>query len=133
MKKIEHIDNILADSFGLWISSLFSSIGSWNSSFSFDERKETFFDLIEILLHAGRVKFVAPGADCYVSIDKQNSRYTINDEEAQWNESPEIISKILREQWPAHVSNDEDVDLIAYFYSIPAIIWVAEDGTLVAS
>ncbi|QOK94358.1 hypothetical protein HF908_23545 (plasmid) [Ralstonia pseudosolanacearum] len=39
----------------------------------------------------------------------------------------------LRTQWPEHARDENDSDLATYFYSIPGIIWVEEDGTLVAS
>lgn len=67
MKPIEHIEEIVEDSFGLWATGLFGSISSWNLTFSFDERKDAFFELIDRLLRDGKIKFIAPGADCYTS------------------------------------------------------------------
>ncbi|WP_057391977.1 hypothetical protein [Ralstonia solanacearum] len=133
MRPIEHIDEIVRDSFGLWITGLFSTISSWNPTLSFQEHKEAFFWLIEQQLRAGRIKFIAPGADCYVSPENPHPRLTIQDEEAQWHETPTAIVAYLRAQWPEHASDENDSDLVTYFYSIPGVIWVGEDGTLVAS
>ncbi|MFS8048046.1 hypothetical protein [Rhizobium sp. BR 314] len=133
MKPIEHIDEIVRDSFGLWITGLFSAINSWNPTLSFDEHKEAFFWLIEYLLRVGKIKFIAPGADCYTSPQNPYPRLTIQDDEAQWHETPGSIVAYLRAQWPESVSAENDLDLQTYFYSIPGIIWVGENGVLVAS
>ncbi|WP_247313703.1 hypothetical protein [Ralstonia pseudosolanacearum] len=133
LKPIEHIDEIVRDSFGLWITGLFSAISAWNPILSFQEHKEVFFCLIEQLLQAGKIKFIAPGVDCYVSPENPHPRLTIQDEEAQWHETPAAIVAYLRAQWPEHARDENDSDLVTYFYSIPGIIWVREDGTLVAS
>lgn len=133
MKQIEHFDEIVRDSFGLWITGLFSSISGWNPDLSFAEHREAFFWLIERLLRMGRIKFIAPGADCYASPKNPHPRLTIHDEAAQWKEAPEVIVARLRAQWPVHVSDENDLDLVTYFYSIPGIIWVGDDGALVAS
>ncbi|RBB31700.1 hypothetical protein DPV79_40630 [Burkholderia reimsis] len=128
MKPIQHIDEIVSDSFGLWVTGLFSAISSWNPSFSFEKHKEAFFRLTEQLLRTGKIKFIAPGADCYTSPQNPHPRFTIQDEEA-----PEAIVAYLRAQWPEHVLDENDLELVTYFYSIPAVIWVGEDGALVAS
>lgn len=133
MKSIENFDQIVRDSFGLWITSLFSAIGARNPDLSFKERKIAFFYLIEQLLRDGRIKFIAPGADCYTSSENPHPRFTIEDDQAHWHESPEAIVEQLRTQWPEQASDDDDLELTTYFYSIPGIIWVADDGTLVAS
>ena len=133
MKQIEHIDEIVNDSFGLWVSGLFSAISSWNPTLSFEEHRDAFFWLIEQLLRAGKIRFIAPGADCYTSHKNPYPRFTINDDEAQWREAPEEIVAQLRSEWPEHTCNESDLDLVTYFYSIPGIIWIGEDGTLVAS
>lgn len=133
MTPIEHIDEIIRDSFGLWITGLFSAISTWNPALSFEEHKVAFFWLIEQLLRTGRIKFTAPGADCYVSPGNPHPRFTIHDDEAQWHESPEAIVAQLRAQWPQDARDENDLDLLTYFYSIPGVIWVGDDGTLVAS
>lgn len=133
MKPIEHIDEIVRDSFGLWITGLFSAISSWNPTLSFEEHKDAFFWLIERLLRAGKVKFIARGADCYTSPENRQPRLTIQDNEAQWHEAPEVIVARLRAEWPEYARDENDLDLTTYFYSIPGIIWVGEDGRLVAS
>jgi hypothetical protein len=89
--------------------------------------------LIERLLQSGKIKFITPGADCYVSAQNPHPRLTIQDAEAHWREAPEIIVAQLRAQWPTEATDEDDLELLTYFYSIPGIIWVADDGTLVAS
>ncbi|WP_246182224.1 hypothetical protein [Pandoraea capi] len=133
MTGVEHLDDILRDSFGLWISGLFSSIGAWNPKMTFEEKKEAFFGVVYELLEKGRVKFIAPGADCYVSPKNPHPSLTIFDESAHWREPPGVIVKKLRSRWPPQVKDENDVELAVYFYSIPAIIWVRDDGSLVAS
>lgn len=133
MKPIEHIDEIVRDAFGLWITGLFSAIGTWNPALSFEEHKEAFFWLIEKLLLAGKIKFIAPGADCYTSPENPHPRFMIEDAEAQWPDTAGQIVAQLRALWPDQAHNENDLDLVTYFYSIPGIIWVGEDGTLVAS
>ncbi|MBB3572040.1 hypothetical protein FHX05_006192 [Rhizobium sp. BK491] len=133
MKPIEHIDEIVSDAFGLGISSLFSAIKSWNPTLSFDENKEAFFWLIERLLQTGKIKFIAPGADCYVSPQNPYPKLTIQDNEAHWHEAPESIVAYLRVQWPENACDENDLDLLTYFYSIPGIIWIGENGALIAS
>jgi hypothetical protein len=133
LKPIEHIDEIIRDSFGLWITGLFSAISGRNPSLTFEEHKEAFFWLLERLLCSGKLKFIAPGADCYVSPDNPHPRFTINDKEAHWHESAEAIVAQLRSQWPEQAHDENDLDLLTYFYSIPGIVWVGEGGELVAS
>ncbi len=133
MKQLHHIDEIVRDSFGLWISGLFSAISSWNPTQTFEERKEAPFWLIERLLRVGKIGFVAPAADCYSSPDNPRPRFTIKDDEAHWHDVPESIVAQLRAQWAEHARDENDLALVTYFYSIPAIIWVKDDGTLVAS
>ncbi|WP_423760061.1 hypothetical protein [Burkholderia sp. NLJ2] len=133
MKPIEHVEEIITDSFGLWATGLFSSIGSWNPIFSFDDRKDAFFGLIDRLLRDEKIKFIAPGLDCYVSPENPNPRYTIYDKEAHWSDVPEVIVENLRSQWPEGARDENDLDLMTYFYSIPGIVWVGDDGSLVVS
>jgi hypothetical protein len=131
MQPIKHIDEIVQDSFGLSTETLFSAIAGKNPSLSFEEHKEGFFCLIERLLSSKKIKFIAPGADCYVSPTTPCPRLTIGDEEAQWHETPQAIVEQLRGEWPQQVRDENDLGLVAYFFTIPAIIWVGEDGTLV--
>ncbi|MEJ0002742.1 MAG: hypothetical protein WDN30_02800 [Pararobbsia sp.] len=77
MKQLHHIDEIVRVSFGLWISGLFSAISSWNPTQTFEERKEAPFWLIERLLRVGKIRFVAPAADCYSSPDNPRPRFTM--------------------------------------------------------
>jgi hypothetical protein len=133
VKQIEHIDQIVKDAFGLWITGLFSAISSWNPTLTFEEHKDAFFWLLERLLRRGEVKFIAPGADCYVSLKNPHPRLTIQDEEAHWQETPEAIIAQLRDWWPESARREDDLELTTYFYRIPGIIWVAKDGTFIAS
>lgn len=132
MKQLAHVDEIISSSFGLWISSLFSAISGWNPGISFDEQKEAFFWLIEHMLKSGKIKFIAPGTDCYVSCNNPNPRYTIHDHDAQWQAPVNEIIEYLRKHWPPKVSEENDPDLLVYFYEMPGVIWVNEAGDLVA-
>lgn len=40
---IKFVEKIVRDSFGLWISAIFSAIGSWNTELSFSQQKDAFF------------------------------------------------------------------------------------------
>jgi hypothetical protein len=132
MKQIAHVDEIINDSFGLWISSLFSAISGRNPEISFEDHKESFFWLIAHLLTTGKIKFIAPGADCYISPSNLNPRFTIHDTDAHWQASPREIINYLRGRWPSNASQENDPDLLVYFYEIPSVIWVSETGELVA-
>lgn len=133
MGRIKHVDEIIADSFGLWITSLFYAIKSWNPALSFEEHKEAFFWMVQTLLEEARIKFIAPGADCYILPQHPHPRLTIQDSEAHWRDSAASIICFLRERWPSNARDENDIDLNIYFYSIPAVIWIGDDGTLVAS
>jgi len=85
------------------------------------------------MLKNGKIKFIAPGADCYVSSNNPNPRFTIYDIEAHWKAPAEEIIGYLRERWPASASEENDLDLAIYFYEIPGVIWVKDSGELVAS
>ena len=130
---LQHIDEIINDSFGLWISSLFSAIGGRNPDISFEHQKEAFFWLIEYLLKNEKIKFLAPGMDCYISPNNPHPEFTINDLEAHWKASPQAIVSYLRERWPSTVSDANDIALTTYFYEIPGVIWVGDNGQLIAS
>ena len=127
------IDKIVEDSFGLWITGLFSAISGNSPGMAFHSHRDAFFRVVEHLLQTGRIKFIAPGADCYVSPEHTNPRFTINDRQAQWHASPDEIISYLRDRWPEAACHEHDRLLLDYFYSIPAVIWVGDDGTLVAS
>lgn len=131
MKQITHVDEIINSSFGSWVTSLFSAISEWNHGISFMEQKEEFFWLLEFLLKNGKIKFIAPGADCYVSPSNPNPRFTIYDHEAQWQASTSEIINYFRNHWPPDVSEENDPNLLTYFYEMPGIIWVDQNGDLV--
>ncbi|MNJ47931.1 hypothetical protein D3C77_431080 [compost metagenome] len=130
---IRFVEEIVRDSFGLWISALFSAIGSWNPELSFSQQKEAFFSVIEYLLVTGKIKFIAPNADCYVSPDNPHPRFTINDEESHWGGDAKQIVAYLKDKWPESVVSEGDEALTLYFYEIPGIIWVDENGYFFAS
>ncbi|MFC6570825.1 hypothetical protein ACFQDJ_04170 [Pseudomonas brassicacearum] len=87
-----------------------------------------FFFVIESLLNEGRIKFIAPGADCYVSPDNEKPKFSVADSAAQWDlEAGQIIS-YLKGKWPKNVASDNDEDLTFYFYEVPGVIWIDERG-----
>ncbi|MGX9556249.1 hypothetical protein [Pseudomonas sp. CFBP 5750] len=122
------IEKIVRDSFGLGLSAIFSSIESWSPGLSFDQRRDKFFFVIESLLNEGGIKFIAPGADCYVSPDNEKPKFSVADSAAQWDlEAGQIIS-YLKGKWPKNVASDNDEDLTFYFYEVPGVIWIDERG-----
>lgn len=127
------VEEIVRDSFGLWISALFSAIGSWNPELSFSQQKDAFFSVIEYLLVTGKIKFIAPNADCYISSDNLHPRFSINDEESHWSLDAKQIVSYLKDKWPEGVVSESDEALTLYFYEVPGIIWVDENGCLFAS
>lgn len=118
--QINFIPEIIRDSCGLWMSGLFSAISGWNPHFTFEDQKSAFFYLIEKLLNEGKIKF-------YVPKELWNGGNEI------WEVEPEIIVSYLRRKWPNRVSSENDIALTNYFYDMPAIIWVDEDGSFLAS
>jgi len=115
--KIKNIKEIIECSFGLWISVLFSAISGWNPGISFQEQKGEFLYLLEELLKEGRVKFCPPN-------ELWRDGYDI------WDVDVKTILQYLRSRWPDAARSENDIVLAEYFYDMPAILWVAEDGTL---
>ncbi|MBX7276957.1 hypothetical protein ACLBW8_27255 [Pseudomonas sp. M5A4_2d] len=130
---VKFFDEIVRDSFGLWVSALFSSIGSWNPEFTFEQRKDAFFYMVECLLVNGKIKFIKPGADCYISPSNPLPKLSIYDEAAHWDLSVKEIISYLREGWPKGAESENDVELTVYFYEIPGVIWIDKNGCFFAS
>ena len=124
---------IARDAFGLWVSGLFKTVAGWNPELNFDQQKEEFFLVIKELLDAGKIKFIAPGADVYVSGLNPNPAFKIEDEICHWSIGSEEIVRYLRDQWPRDVEHEDGEDLVMYFFEIPSIIWVDDDGGYLAS
>lgn len=133
MMIIKFFDEIVRNSFGLWVSAIFSEIGSWNTEFTFKQRKDAFFYMIEYLLVNGKIKFIKPMADCYISPDNPHPTLSIYDEAAHWDLGVNEILSYLRNGWPESAESESDVELIVYFYEIPGVIWIDENGCLFAS
>lgn len=130
---IRFVEEIVSDSFGLWISALFSAVCSWNPELSFCQQKDAFFSVIEYLVANGKIKFIAPGADCYVTSDNPHPRFSIKDEECHWALDTSQIVAYLKDRWPDEVSSANEEALTVYFYKMPGIIWVDDTGVLFAS
>lgn len=130
---IPHEHEIVRDAFGQWVSGLFGAVCGWNPSVKFTEQKELFFSLLEKLLDDGRVMFIAPGADCYISSDNPKPKLTIEDPDAHWKAPVAEIMRFVRDGWPSGANDMNDLELTYYFYELPGLIWVREDGKLVAS
>lgn len=131
--RMGHENEIIQDAFGLWISGLFSAVCGWNSGASFLEKKEFFFAILEKLLRDGKVIFIVPGADCYVSPANPAPKLTVEDPEARWGAPVPEIMNFVRSRWPERANDENDVGLTYYFYELPGLIWVGEDGRLVVS
>lgn len=126
---IENEEQIVSDSFGMWIIALWGNISFQNPGLALQEYKTSFFMMLEKLLDEGKVRFVKPDADVYYNAKTNpNPRYTINDVESHWNVNTEEILSYLKDEWPSAAKDKDDLELNAYFYKIPAIIWRGEDG-----
>ncbi len=88
---------------------------------------------MKYLLNSGKIKFIAPNADCYASPDNPHPKLTTNDSEAHWDLETEQIINHLKNKWPDEVTSANDEELTYYFYEIPGVIWVDNDGKLIAS
>ncbi|CAM3418292.1 DUF596 domain-containing protein [Bordetella sputigena] len=117
---INHLDDILQSSFGLWLSSLFSAIKGWNPGINLEEQREIFFSLVKRLLDEGKVKFCPPN-------EFWREGYEV------WDTESDTIVQYLKSHWPVNVTSENDIALTNYFYDMPAILWVAADGTLQGS
>ncbi|MBN3779484.1 hypothetical protein G3O06_18285 [Burkholderia sp. Ac-20345] len=115
--KIENVERILDSAFGQWASGLFSAIGGFNPGIDFSDQKEAFFDILEKLLDQGKVKFCPPN-------ELWREGYDV------WDVDAKTILDYWRSHWPMNVTSENDADLTDYFYDMPAILWVASDGTL---
>jgi hypothetical protein len=124
---------IVKDVFGLSLASLFSAVSGRNPQATFSEKKVTFFSLLTRLLNGGRMMFIVPGADCYVSSEKPTSELTIYDAAARWTAPTNEIVQFISERWPSEVNNDDDIELLIYFYTLPGLIWVTDDGEFISS
>jgi hypothetical protein len=121
MKHIEHVDELVEDSFGLWIDGLFSAIHGQNPDITFQEQKEAFFWLVERLLRAGKIKFCPPNELWYEGYDI-------------WDADVPTIMEYLLSRWPDEADSRLSIELVYYFYrDIPVVVWVAADGTLHSS
>jgi hypothetical protein len=114
---ITNIDKIYSDSFGLWISGLFSAIEGNNPGLTFADQKDAFFGILKRWLDEGKVKFCKPSDPLG----------------AVWQGSTDEILMFLQERWPQHAKDEHDIDLNNYFYDLPALLWVGPDGKLFGS
>lgn len=130
---IDHEVEIIRESFGLSIFTLFSSVCGRNAKLSFEEKKSTFFTLLEKLLRDRLVILIAPGADCYVSPSNPKPKLTVHDPQARWSAPVEEIMSYVRGHWPNGTSDENDVDLIYYFYELPGLVWLDSRGFPVVS
>lgn len=115
--EISNIDKIYKDSFGLWISGLFSAIEGNNPGLAFVDQKDVFFELLKRWLDEGKVKFCKPG-DPLGEV---------------WHASSDEIFRFLRAGWPQHAKDEHDIDLNNYFYDLPAILWVGPGDKISSS
>ncbi|HDR9584501.1 TPA: hypothetical protein QDC22_002914 [Burkholderia stabilis] len=115
--KIEGIESILDSSFGQWSSGLFSAIGGYNPGITFADQKQAFFYLLRQLLEQGKVRFCPPN-------ELWREGYDI------WDADVSTIMDYWESHWPGSVISENDILLANYFYDMPAILWVASDGTL---
>ncbi len=115
--KIQNYDEILRDSFGLWISGFFSAISGWNPNITFVEHKAAFFWMLEKLLAEEKIRFCPPNEFWKPGHDV-------------WDAEVTTIVQYFHSRWPIAAQTEEDRVLIDYFYDMPAILWVGIDGEL---
>ncbi|WP_321788080.1 MULTISPECIES: hypothetical protein [Paraburkholderia] len=115
--KINGIENIIHNTSGLWITALFDGILVPNPALTFSEHKEAFFWLVEKLLQDGKIKFCPPN-------ELWREGYDI------WNVDISTIMTYLRSHWPQSVNSKNDIALADYFYAIPSIIWIDDNGEI---
>jgi hypothetical protein len=118
--KIAGIAEIVKNSFGLWITALFDAILVPNPNLTFQEHKEAFLWLVEQLLREGRIKFCPPS-------ELWREGYDI------WDADVFTIITYLRGHWPDSARSNSDLVLSDYFYAMPAILWVGDDGKITSS
>lgn len=107
-------EKVYDESFGHWLSGLFSAIGGNNPEMPFMERKSAFFELVRLWLRNGKIVFCDPS-------DPLNT---------VWKADADTIVGYLESHWPNDARDDDDPDLNLYFYEMPAILWVGDDGGL---
>ncbi|ACC76327.1 hypothetical protein VOI32_35925 [Paraburkholderia caribensis] len=117
---IAGISEIVRDAFGLWITALFDAILVPNPTLPFEEHKEAFFWLIEKLLREGQIRFCPPNELWREGCDV-------------WDVDASTIVSYLREHWPASAKSKNDLVLSDYFYALPAILWIGDDGGITSS
>lgn len=114
---VSNLNKIYTDSFGLWVSGLFSAIAGNNNGISFCDQKEAFFEILTAWLNEGKIKFCKP-TDPLGEV---------------WVAQADEIVEYLRSLWPPAAKDENDSALNIYFYEIPAIKWVGADGKLYGS
>jgi len=113
-REIANLDKIYRETFGLWMSSLFSAIEGNNENMRFEEQKEAFFDILRLWLDEGKIKFCKP-SDPLGEV---------------WDVPGAVIVEYLRFHWPHRAADPDDAELNIYFYEMPALLWVGSDGRL---
>ncbi|WP_148049861.1 hypothetical protein [Gallaecimonas pentaromativorans] len=126
------LKNIISDSVGGALNTLFSSVCGHNPHATLSQKEDLFFKCIYELLLSEKVKFIRFGADCYSSPDNPKPSLTIDDENAIWNDSPEVIVGKIRSLWPRNIVDEDDPELIFYLIgTLPGIIWYDENGNVI--
>ncbi|MHA6825325.1 hypothetical protein ACQUJV_03805 [Ralstonia pseudosolanacearum] len=118
--KIAGACEVVENAFGLWVTALFDGILVQNPSFTLGEQRDAFFGLVEKLLHDGKIKFCPPN-------ELWHEGYDI------WDAGPATIVGYLRDNWPASAKSKDDIALSDFFYAMPAILWVGNNGEIVSS
>ena len=117
MAQVIDFEKIYHDSFGQWTNGIFFAISGNYPEIDFLRQKETYFSILTKWLNESRIVFCTP----------ENPLSEV------WKaETAEIIS-YLKERWPMQAKHKDDSDLNYYFFEIPAMLWVKDDGTLIGS
>jgi len=119
MVQVREIDQIALDAFGKWSNALFASIRTYNEYANFSDYKDAFFLILKKFLDERKVYFEDP-----------NSKFGSG---TIWQADTDTIIQYWLDHWPKAADNLGDADLNIYFYKMPAILWVGDDGKLYSS
>lgn len=112
-----NVDKIYDESYGLWISGFFSCISGNYPEITFQNHKDIFFEILSLWLKSGRVYMCSPESPL----------------SGVWVDSPDNIVRSLKDKWPVDAKHEDDLNLNHYFYEIPAIVWIGDNGKIVGS
>jgi hypothetical protein len=119
-------------SFGLWSIVLFDNLTFIRPNLLYFEQVEILFWLIKKLLDEGRIEFFVPQhlGKRIKSGELDITEYSQYLDWYIWRIPSEEQVKYFRCLWPKEGKHEHDLIVNNYFYDhLPAMIWVANDGS----